>query len=200
MATILSARASVRNDEPTEVPSSFIEAMAIAATPVSIVTTDGPAGRFGITVSAVVSVSAEPPIVLVCINRKSPAVAAIDRNGVFCVNMLGADQSRLANCFAGRPDDGKAFDFGLGDWRKAVSGAPVLQTAAACFDCVLHHSRDAGTHRIITGSVLCARSSERQPLAYSRRAYRTLQPLQDDWASTSSNQAVGINRKAGLEP
>lgn len=184
MGTTLSARASVRNIETVENPSAFIEAMATAATPVSIVTTDGPAGRFGITVSAVVSVSADPPIVLVCINRKSPAVAAIGVNRVFCVNMLGVDQSRLANCFAGRPDDGEAFDFALGDWREAASGAPVLQTATASFDCALEHSLDAGTHRIVTGSVLRARSSERQPLAYSRRAYRILQPLQDDWMQT----------------
>ena len=179
----MSAQAMVRDDGTFESPSAFIEAMATAATPVSIVTTDGPAGRFGITVSAVVSVSAEPPTVLVCINQRSPAVAAIDGNGVFCVNMLGADQSRLANCFAGRPDDGEAFDFGLGDWREATSGAPVLQGAVASFDCALENSSDAGTHRIVTGRVLRAHASERQPLAYSRRAYRVLQPLQDDLLS-----------------
>lgn len=180
----MSAQAMVRDDGAFENPSAFIEAMATAATPVSIVTTDGPAGCFGITVSAVVSVSAEPPIVLVCINRRSPAVAAIGGNGVFCVNMLGADQSRLANCFAGRPDDGEAFDFGLGDWHKAASGAPVLRRATASFDCALERAWDAGTHRIVTGRVLRAHASERQPLAYSRRAYRTLQPLQNDLAST----------------
>ena len=181
---ILSARAPVRYDENAEAPSAFIEAMATAATPVSIVTTDGPAGRFGITVSAVVSVSAEPPIVLACINRKSPAVAAIGANGIFCVNMLGVDQSHLAKCFAGRPDDGEAFDFGRGNWRNAASGAPVLEGATASFDCALSNSWDAGTHRIVTGSVLSACSSACQPLAYSRRAYRALQPLQDHLVST----------------
>lgn len=179
----MSAQAAVCHDASFESSSAFIEAMATAATPVSIVTTNGPAGRFGITVSAVVSVSADPPIVLACINRRSPAVAAIDGNGVFCVNMLGAHQSGLANSFAGRPDDGAAFDFRRGDWQDAASGAPVLQTAAASFDCILESSRDAGTHRIVTGRVLRACSSERQPLAYSRRAYRVLQPLQDDFVS-----------------
>ncbi len=177
----MTAEHAFRDDDRLESPSTFIEAMAAAATPVSIITTDGPAGCFGITVSAVVSVSADPPIVLACINRRSPAVSAIDGNGVFCVNMLGAHQSGLANCFAGRPDDGVAFDFRRGDWREAASGAPVLQTAAASFDCALEGSREAGTHRIVTGRVLRACSSERQPLAYSRRAYRVLQPLQDDF-------------------
>ncbi len=179
----MSVQALVRDDGTFESPSAFIEAMATAATPVSIVTTDGPAGRFGITVSAVVSVSAEPPIVLVCINRRSPAATAIGGNGVFCVNMLGADQSRLANCFAGRPDDGEAFDFGLGNWRESASGAPVLESATASFDCAQEHGWDAGTHRIVTGRVLRAHSSGRQPLAYSRRAYRVLKPLQDDLIS-----------------
>ncbi|MGI9499005.1 MAG: flavin reductase family protein [Geminicoccaceae bacterium] len=167
------------HEEHLESPSTFIEAMAAAATPVSIVTTDGTAGCFGITVSAVVSVSADPPIVLACINRRSPAVAAIDVNGVFCINMLGADQSELANCFAGRPEAGEAFDFSRGDWREASTGAPVLQTAAASFDCILESSQDASTHRIIIGRVRRACSSERQPLAYSRRAYRVLQPLRN---------------------
>ncbi|MGI9437943.1 MAG: flavin reductase family protein [Geminicoccaceae bacterium] len=191
----MAARAPVRHDEDAESPSAFIEAMAAAATPVSIVTTDGPAGCVGITVSAVVSVSAEPPIILACINLRSPAVAAIEGNGFFCVNMLGAHQSRLANCFAGRPGDGAAFDFGRGDWRQAASGAPVLETAAASFDCIVESCWNKGTHRIITGRVLCASSSERQPLAYSRRAYRVLQPLQDDRPS------IGIEPPSdGLQP
>ena len=59
----------------------FVAAMGLAATGVSVVTTDGPAGRFGLTVSAVSSVSAEPPLVLVCINRKSPAMAAVEAPG-----------------------------------------------------------------------------------------------------------------------
>src|SRR5690242_13985198 len=68
----------------------FTAAMGLAATGVSVVTTDGLQGRFGLTVSAVSSVSADPPLVLVCINRKSPAVAAVDGNGVFAVNLLSA--------------------------------------------------------------------------------------------------------------
>lgn len=172
------AKAAIRDDH-TEDPSTFIEAMAAIATPVSIITTNGPAGRFGLTVSAVASVSAEPPMILACINRQSPAVAAIDINGVLCVNMLGADQRALANCFAGRPDEGLPFDFSRAIWQEAITGAPVLSTAIASFDCVLANAHDAGTHRVITGRVQQARSSSMQPpLAYSNRTYRTLLPLQ----------------------
>jgi len=66
----------------------FVEAMAAAVSPVSIVTTNGPAGRFGLTVSAVTSVSADPPLVLACINKKSPLLSAIRTNKLFCINML----------------------------------------------------------------------------------------------------------------
>ena len=76
---------------------SFIAAMRNAATGVNVVTTDGAAGRFGITVSAFASVSAEPLTVLVCINRDSPARDAILANGRFCVNVLSAGQTDVAN-------------------------------------------------------------------------------------------------------
>ena len=94
-----------------EDPDRFVAAMAGAATQVSVVTTDGAAGRFGVTVSAFSSVSAEPPLVLVCINRRSPAIAAITANNAFCVNLLGDDQSDIANCFAGRPGAIAPYDF-----------------------------------------------------------------------------------------
>jgi flavin reductase len=162
-----------------ETPRTFVSAMAGAATAVSIVTTDGPAGRFGITVSAVASVSAEPPMVLACIDRRSPAAAAIERNGSFCINMLNAGQSALANRFAGRPDDGAPYDFGSAHWRTAATGAPVLDGAVAAFDCVLESGHDAGTHRIVIGQVASAVSSPHPPLAYARRTYQALSALGD---------------------
>ncbi len=84
---------------------SFVEAMASAVTGVSIVSTDGPGGKFGVTVSAVSSVSAEPPMILACINRRCPALDAIEANRRFCVNILNADQTAVADCFSGRPGD-----------------------------------------------------------------------------------------------
>ncbi|MCB2137720.1 MAG: flavin reductase family protein [Rhodobacteraceae bacterium] len=151
--------------------------MARAATQVSVVTTDGPAGRFGVTVSAFSSVSAEPPMVLVCINRRSPAVAAIEANGGFCVNLLGDDQAALADCFAGRPGPLAPYDFATASWATAESGAPVLDHATANFDCLIDSAYDAGTHRIFVGRVLAALSSTRDPLAFSQRSYQALRPL-----------------------
>ena len=151
--------------------------MAGAAAQVSVVTTDGPAGRFGITVSAFSSVSADPPMILVCINRRSPAVTAIEENGVFCANLLGDDQSPIANCFAGRAGDIAPYDFDCAKWDAGMTGAPVLSGALANFDCTIDASHDAGSHRIFIGRVALALSSETAPLAFSNRAYKGLRPL-----------------------
>ena len=160
-----------------ENPDRFIAAMAGAATQVSVVTTDGSAGRFGVTVSAFSSVSAEPPLVLVCINRRSPAISAIEANDAFCVNLLGDDQTHIANCFAGRPGDIAPYDFACADWDRSTTGAPVLSDAIANFDCTVETSYDAGTHRIFIGRVAQARSRDAAPLAFSKRAYQALRPL-----------------------
>ena len=155
----------------SESSNEFIAAMGMAATGVSVVTTDGPAGRFGLTVSAVSSVSAEPPMVLACVNRKSPAAAAIDANGVFSINMLAADDRGVAETFAGRPREGRPYDFGGHDWRAGDTGLPVLPDAAAVFECETAHAYDAGTHRIYIGRVVAAKRGEAAPLVYHNRAF-----------------------------
>jgi flavin reductase (DIM6/NTAB) family NADH-FMN oxidoreductase RutF len=155
----------------------FTSAMAMAAAAVSVVTTDGAAGKFGMTVSAVSSVSAEPPMVLACINRKSPLAAAVSTNGIFCINLLAETQSCVSDVFAGRAADGRAYDFACAGWRHETTGAPVLDGAAASFDCLLESFHDAGTHRIIIGRVLEAACSDAAPLVYARRGYRATMAL-----------------------
>ncbi len=155
----------------------FVAAMRANVTAVNLVTTDGPAGRFGITVSAVSSVSAEPPLILACVNRRSPAVAAIARNGVFCANALNADQAHIADCFAGRPRQGQAFDFGCGTWLPGRSGAPELAGAVASLDCAVFAQHSAGSHEIFIGRVLGVISRALPPLLYWDRQYGKPHPL-----------------------
>jgi flavin reductase (DIM6/NTAB) family NADH-FMN oxidoreductase RutF len=164
----MSQALQAKNSETTE---RFVAAMGMAATGVSVVTTDGPAGRFGLTVSAVSSVSAEPPLVLACINRKSPAAAAIAANGAFSVNVLAAGNRSVAETFAGRPSAGKPYDFSDEDWDEGGTGLPVLAHAAAIFECEMEQAYDAGTHRIFIGRVIAARQGEAKPLVYCNRAF-----------------------------
>lgn len=155
----------------------FITAMGAAVNAVNVVTTDGPAGRYGLTVSATSSVSADPPLVLVCINRRSPVRDALCGNGVFCLNLLSTEQRHVSETFSGHPRQGRAFDFECADWDPGVTGAPVLLGAVSSFDCILEHAYDAGSHTIFVGAVKTVRSSGDQPLLYSRRAYGRLVPL-----------------------
>lgn len=165
-------------DSPCGDTADFVAAMAKAATGVSVVTTDGEAGRFGITVSAVSSVSAEPPMVLVCINRKSPAVAAIAANHRFAVNMLAGHQSGVARTFAGRPDRGFPYDFSRHAWSEGSTGLPCLAEASARFECLLDSAIDAGTHRIFIGRVVAAAAGTVDPLVYTARDFRRPMPLE----------------------
>mgnify|MGYP003383124549 CR=1 FL=1 len=154
-----------------ETAANFIAAMGAAATGVSVVTTEGLAGRFGLTVSAISSVSAEPPMLLACVNRKSPAVAAMDRNGRFGVSRLGFNSRDVAEVFAGRPQSGKPYDFARHAWEEGATGQPVLSDATASFECEIECSQDAGSHRIFIGRVVNAKRNTAEPLVYCNRAF-----------------------------
>ena len=154
-----------------ETTANFIAAMGAAATGVTVITTEGMAGRFGLTVSAVSSVSAEPPMLLACVNRKSPAVAAMDKNGRFAVNVLGFNNKDVAEVFAGRPQSGKPYDFDRHAWEEGSMGQPLLTDATASFECEIECSQDAGSHRIFIGRVVNARRNTAEPLVYCNRAF-----------------------------
>ena len=138
---------------------------------VTIVTVQAGENRHGLTVSAFASVSAEPPLVLACVNRRSPAVAAIKRNGVFCVNALNASQHEIANVFAGRPSQGAPFDFACAEWVPGITGSPELGGALASLDCEVHETIDAGTHTVFIGRVIGTISRADRPLLYCDRQF-----------------------------
>jgi len=116
-------------------PARFRDAMSRVAAAVHIVTTNGPAGLAGITATSVASTTDEPPMMLFCINKTSPSVVRMIENGVFCINTLGPSHEALADNFAGRTDHHLGDRFTSGEWTKLVTGAPVLRSAVAAFDC-----------------------------------------------------------------
>ncbi|WP_181139908.1 flavin reductase family protein [Streptomyces sp. Ru71] len=165
-------------DTPTDdTRRQFVAAMGNAATGVTVVATDGPAGRLAQTVSAMCSVSADPPSLLVCVNRRSPLVAAVRRNQVFSVNVLSTGQAHVSDTFAGRPAAGEPYDFGCAHWHRLDSGAPGLTGAAAVFDCRLAEARPLGTHVVLVGSVLASRCTDLMPLTYHARSYGAHHPI-----------------------
>ncbi len=154
--------------------TSFVEAMSQAAATVSVVTTDGPAGRAGVTVSAMCSVSADPPTLLVCIHHRSRACAAVRGNGRFCVNLLGDHQSEISDTFAGRLPAPGGDKFACAQWRALATGAPALEDALMALDCRLVAQLRQGSHSVFIGAVAEVALGEGAPLVYAKRAYRNL--------------------------
>lgn len=152
----------------------FISGMGHTANTVNVVTTDGPAGRAGVTVSAMSSVSADTskPTLLVCIHHLSPSAAAILENGVICVNILRDSQSYISDTFAGRFKDQVADKFDCAEWTAMSTGAPRVVDPLVAFDCKIASSERVGTHHVIFGEVEEVFIAETgSPLIYSNRAY-----------------------------
>jgi len=150
---------------------NFRNAMSLAVTGVNVVTTDGPLGRFGLTVSAVSSVSTEPPMVLVCVSQKSFASNAIRGNGRFAINVLSTSQQSVAETFSGSDEHGAAYQFNSDDWTTKVTESPLLKGAIATFDCVIETAVRAATHTVFIGRVMATTKCPDTPLLYSGRRY-----------------------------
>ena len=160
-------------EKPFELVSriDYVESMSRVANSVNVVTTDGPSGRAGVTVSAATSVTAEPPTLLVCIHEDSEATAAILGNGVFCLNVLEAGQQKVSELFAGQSPDAPIDKFEIGRWTQLKTGAPVLEGGLAVFDCRVDAVLKEGTHQIFVGQVVATSTGKGLPLVYSHRAY-----------------------------
>lgn len=153
----------------------YREAMSQFAGAVHVVATDGPAGRRGTTVIAACSVSDNPPIVLVCLNRENPRNDAFANNGRFALNTLAAGQRLIAETFSGHTGLPQDERFNIGHWTTLITGAPVLSGALATFDCEIIDSKDLATHRVLFGKVTgLAVGDNLKPLLYHDRGYRLL--------------------------
>lgn len=107
----------------------FRSAMAHLSAAVNVVTSNGPGGRTGITVSAVCSVTDSPPTVLVCVNQASYTHDIFAKNGRVCVNVLGAEHEELAMHFAGATRIPMEERFGWEMWDHDSEDVPVLRDA-----------------------------------------------------------------------
>jgi flavin reductase (DIM6/NTAB) family NADH-FMN oxidoreductase RutF len=165
--------------EPSTQPEAalrqqFLLGMSHAACTVNVVTTDGVAGRQGVTVSAMVSVSADTPrpTLLVCIHHLSPVADALLQNGVFCVSVLREDQSHISDAFAGRTGARGAEKFDSARWATQSTGAPRVVDALVAFDCRVTGSDRIGSHFVVFGSVEeISVAGGGAPLIYANRAY-----------------------------
>src|SRR6266536_2202964 len=103
---------SVRTCEP----AAFRDAMSRLGAAVHVITTAGPGGKAGTTATAVCSVSDAPPMLLMCLNRRSQSNPIVVENGVFCINTLGDTGAEIADVFSGRTGITGGDRFARGDW------------------------------------------------------------------------------------
>lgn len=159
---------------------SFLKGMGLSACTVNVVTTDGVAGRAGVTVSAMTSVSADgdAPTLLVCIHHLSPVAQTIIKNRCFCTNILKDDQIYISDTFAGRVRAKNDDKFACAQWRTMASGALRAVDPLAAFDCTVKSDERVGTHHVFIGEVGEIFTSARgNPLIYANRAYGSPAPI-----------------------
>jgi flavin reductase (DIM6/NTAB) family NADH-FMN oxidoreductase RutF len=176
----------------------FLHGMSHAASTVNVVTTDGEAGRHGVTVSAMVSVSADTPqpTLLVCIHHKSSVAEAVLRNGVFCVNVLRDDQAHISDNFAGRGGVHGQAKFDCAEWTTQLTGAPRVVDSLVAFDCKVTASERVGSHFVVFGSVQdIFVAGGGAPLIYANRAYGV--PRRFRQRSTTRTTSVALSLSLG---
>lgn len=149
----------------------FRQTIGHFATGVTVITTSVGDRAFGMTASAVSSLSLDPPMLVVCVNRNAPTHEAITRSDHFVVNVLALAQEPLARHFATPSDDkfaGVPLIFGR-------HGMPVLAGCVANFECGVESVATGGTHTIFVARVFSAMAEEgRKPLLYYRGEFGSL--------------------------
>jgi flavin reductase (DIM6/NTAB) family NADH-FMN oxidoreductase RutF len=131
----------------------FRSALGAFATGVTVITTqsDHP---YGMTANAFSSLSLDPPLILVCVKSQAEGSQIIEKNGVFAVNVLGAEQEALSRYFSSKDRPRGAEAFAEISHRRGPSGSPILEGAVAFLDCRVTAQHPAGDHIIFIGEVL----------------------------------------------
>jgi flavin reductase (DIM6/NTAB) family NADH-FMN oxidoreductase RutF len=164
--------------ETAMIPSDeFKQAMRHLAGDVTIIATEHKGCRTGMAATAVCSVSADPPTILICINAGSSAHEPIRESGRFSVNLLASGQDDIARRFSGETGVGGEERFATGAWAPLVTGAPVLESALAGLDCRVTEVVRMATHSVFFGAVMgVASRAAAKPLIYAHGTYGTFSP------------------------
>lgn len=177
-------------------PETFRRTLSRLAGGVTVVAARRPDGTpSGLTATSVCSVSLEPPLVLVCLERETRTHDVVDTAGCYVVNLLHEGQEALARRFAGDSDDkfvGIGHEIGL-------VGAPVLDDSLGYLECEVVRTVPAGDHTIFVGRVRRADPGEREglePLVYYRADYHVLGEL----SPASPPRAEAQDEAPGDEP
>ena len=157
---------------PVPPTDEFRNAMAVMPTAVTVIASIGESGPAGATANAVASLSLQPPLMLVCLDRGSRTLAAVRSSGRFAVNVLGEGDEALARAFASKvPHEEKWAGI---EWTQS-DGCPRIADALAWIACDLRDLLDGGDHVIVTGAVTdLVVNEDAAPLVFHHGEYRAL--------------------------
>ncbi len=164
-------------------PGLFRAAMSQIATPVVVVTAVWDERPHGTTVGAFTSLSLDPPMISVALDRQSELLAKLRGAERFGVNVLASDQHVLATTFSKKSPD----KFASVDWRPDA-GLPRLPGCAVWLVCRTGELLDGGDHVVVLGAVEHAEVDQRSPLVYHDRAFSTVGSIADDVAVTRARR------------
>lgn len=172
---------------------AFRQAAGRFASGVTVVTTKGDDGAYGVTVSSFASLSLNPLLVTVSINRHSPLLLYVREAGAFAVSVLAGHQEPVAAYFAtrGRTPEPDGFSGVRSGPRE--TGVPVIEEALSWFDCTLDDALPGGDHEILLGRVVAAGGTSGEPLVYWAGGYRA---LRSDSADPTADAAAELQRAA----
>ncbi|MEV7949378.1 flavin reductase family protein [Streptomyces rubiginosohelvolus] len=164
---------AVRDDERLPIaPAEFRRVLGHFASGVTVVTARDADGPTGFACQSFASLSLDPPLVTFMVARTSTTWPRIARAGVFCVNILGAEQGALCRGFAVSGADKFA---GVAYGEAPATGSPLLDSVPAWIDCRIHAVHTGGDHLIVVGRVEALGAEEEgEPLLFHRGAFGRL--------------------------
>ncbi len=176
MTTILS---STTAGTPELLRNQYLAAMSRVPLSVAVVVAGAPGERVALTVGTFISVSADPPLVLVSVKATNPLCQAVSSHRRFSINILSTEQVEHSERFSGRPRSGLPYDLTAARWLGMPGELPrYLEGVVAAFDCELVEARPVASHVLLIGRVDEIVSGTDHPLVYWSRSYGMPSPLE----------------------
>jgi flavin reductase (DIM6/NTAB) family NADH-FMN oxidoreductase RutF len=185
---------------------TFRQAAGRFASGVTVVTTQASEGTYGVTVSSFASLSLNPLLVTVSINRSSRLLGYVRSVEAFAVSVLASDQQQVAGYFATSGRSPEPAGFSTVPTAVQQTGAPIIEGCLSWFDCTLEDILPGGDHEILVGRVAAAGGRTGEPLVYWAGEYRALtaadfRPELVEWGSLTGSARISdqvVNASDGL--
>ena len=158
----------------------FRDAMASNASGVHVITTDGTAGRYGITMTAVTPITDTPPTMMLCINRNAAIIPILSENRDLCINTLSHPQQDIAEHFAGLTSLSPEERFEYHIWHRGQTGQLEVEGALAHLHGRIYQQHEIGTHFVFYARISEIKTADTQApaLLYFRRNFESLGGIQ----------------------